>query len=62
MLDPLVKTEYGVVEGKILELKDGRLVNVFLGIPYASPPIGQLRFKVKKYFQNFENITRSLKD
>lgn len=51
MLGPLVKIEnLGVVEGKNLELKDGRLVNAFLGIPFAKPPIGELRFKVTKKF------------
>lgn len=35
-----VKIESGIVEGK----KDGP-VHVFLGIPYAAPPIGDLRWK-----------------
>jgi len=37
---PQVKTVSGVVEGK----QDGA-VDVFLGIPYAAPPIGELRWK-----------------
>ena len=37
---PQVKTVSGVVEGK----SDGP-VNVFLGIPYAAPPVGDLRWK-----------------
>jgi len=37
---PQVKTESGVVEGKA----DG-VVNAFLGIPYAAPPVGDLRWK-----------------
>jgi para-nitrobenzyl esterase len=37
---PQVKTASGVVEGK----SDGP-VNVFLGIPYAAPPVGDLRWK-----------------
>ena len=37
---PQVKTESGVVEGKV----DGA-VHAFLGIPYAAPPTGDLRWK-----------------
>jgi para-nitrobenzyl esterase len=37
---PRVKTRTGVVEGKV----DGE-VHIFLGIPYAQPPIGDLRWK-----------------
>ncbi|KAI6212770.1 Carboxylic ester hydrolase [Aphelenchoides besseyi] len=43
---PQVETNYGVVEGKRLLLPDGKEVaNVFLGCPFAKPPIGHLRFK-----------------
>src|SRR5512146_2512364 len=37
-----VKTEQGIVEGKMSG--DGK-VRVFLGIPYAAPPAGPLRWK-----------------
>src|SRR5206468_11845106 len=37
---PQVKTPLGVVEGQ----NDGP-VNAFLGIPYAAPPVGDLRWK-----------------
>jgi para-nitrobenzyl esterase len=37
---PLVKTDAGMVEGK----EDGA-VHAFLGIPYAAPPVGDLRWK-----------------
>jgi len=37
---PQVKTAAGVVEGK----EDGP-VHIFLGIPYAAPPVGDLRWK-----------------
>jgi len=37
---PRVKTHSGIVEGKV----DGQ-VHVFLGIPYAQPPVGDLRWK-----------------
>jgi para-nitrobenzyl esterase len=37
---PQVKTQSGIVEGK-----DDGTVRAFLGIPYAAPPIGDLRWK-----------------
>jgi para-nitrobenzyl esterase len=41
--DPLtVKTEHGKVHGKMLN--DGK-VKAFLGLPYAAPPVGDLRWK-----------------
>lgn len=43
--DPLIHTEYGPVIGKRTFLKDGRIARVFNGIPYAQPPIDNLRFK-----------------
>ncbi|TKR94482.1 hypothetical protein L596_008758 [Steinernema carpocapsae] len=42
---PLVKTPYGVVEGFDYTLRDGGVANVFLGIPYAKPPVGALRYE-----------------
>ena len=35
------KTNYGMVEGEILESG----IAVFRGVPYASPPVGNLRWK-----------------
>ncbi len=41
--DPLnVKTEQGAVRGKLIN--EGK-VRAFLGIPYAAPPVGELRWK-----------------
>jgi carboxylesterase type B len=39
-----VTVENGLIEGKTLSF-DGNHVNAFLGIPYAEPPVGDLRFK-----------------
>lgn len=36
----------GLVIGRILKTSNGRDFYAFRGIPYATPPIGLLRFKV----------------
>ncbi|KAL3081031.1 hypothetical protein niasHT_037499 [Heterodera trifolii] len=42
---PVVRTSYGDVIGIPRRLDSGVQVEVFLGIPFAKPPIGQLRFE-----------------
>ena len=41
---PKVSTENGVIRGKVLEASEDRKVAAFLGVPYARPPIGDLRW------------------
>ncbi|CAG2168215.1 unnamed protein product [Oppiella nova] len=49
-----VSVKNGIINGKT-ETIDGKHVNVFLGIPYAEPPVHDLRFKkpvpIKKWTQ-----------
>ena len=40
---PLVKIHQGILQGTIVETKNGRSISAFEGIPYAQPPIGKLR-------------------
>lgn len=50
-----VGTKNGCVEGFQIKCDRGP-VNIFLGIPYADPPVGELRFKVnKKNKTRFQN-------
>ena len=42
--DLVVKTNYGRVRG-MRENVNGKYVDSFLGIPFAKPPVGDLRFK-----------------
>lgn len=44
-IDPIVETKYGKVRGRYYDLKKGGQAVGFLGVPFASPPIGQLRFQ-----------------
>ncbi|XP_018494487.1 LOW QUALITY PROTEIN: acetylcholinesterase-like [Galendromus occidentalis] len=44
--DPLVvHTTKGPVRGITLQASNGKLVDAFLGIPYAKPPVGKMRFR-----------------
>ena len=56
---PRITTPIGTFQG-FKSYLDGKEVNAFLGIPYAQPPIGPLRFKkpvaIKKYLGNYKAI------
>uniref|UniRef100_A0AC34GG74 Carboxylesterase type B domain-containing protein n=1 Tax=Panagrolaimus sp. ES5 TaxID=591445 RepID=A0AC34GG74_9BILA len=47
---PIVTTEYGTIEGINYETLTGFQTEMFLGIPYAKPPINELRFEVRQLF------------
>nr|QEP99757.1 carboxyl/choline esterase CCE021 [Glyphodes pyloalis] len=58
-----VKVKNGFVSGKIEKtFLNSKVYNVFKGIPYAEPPIGELRFKPPKPHQNWEHIYEAFKD
>lgn len=46
---PEVEISDGKLEGKYMVTRRGRKFSAFLGIPYAKPPLGELRFKVIEY-------------
>lgn len=46
MVDTIVETGNGKLRGIIKENFKGEKFHGFLGIPYAKPPVGDLRFKV----------------
>lgn len=45
--DPVVTIEQGSLKGKIQSGVNGQKYYSYQGIPYAEPPIGELRFQVK---------------
>lgn len=47
MATPTVEISEGQLRGKFLEDLDGNKFYAFLGVPYAKPPVGDLRFKVR---------------
>lgn len=46
--NPLVELPIGKISGSTQKTIDGRQFYAFEGIPYAKPPIGDLRFEVIK--------------
>lgn len=54
MTDPIVEVQSGLVRGIVEKHEDGFDYYAFKGIPYAEPPIGELRFKVSiRYYNKF---------
>jgi para-nitrobenzyl esterase len=51
-----VRTATGTVEGKTSS--DGK-IQVFLGIPYAAPPVGQLRWKEPQPASSWEGVRKA---
>ena len=49
--DPVVEGDLGKISGKVLRVLDVE-VEAFLGIPYAKPPVGDLRFALPEAFGN----------
>jgi len=53
---PLVTIDVGQVLGTMKEASAGNTVYQFLGIPYAEPPIGSLRFEPPVPIARFQSI------
>lgn len=43
---PVVEIKNGKIKGEIMRTPHNRTYYAFRGIPYAKPPLGELRFKV----------------
>lgn len=54
MSSPRVKVKAGIVRGCEEKLPDGRSFLRFSGIPYAKPPVNELRFQAPQKLENFE--------
>jgi len=51
----VIKTDKGYVSGTIIG-EPGREVSIFRGIPYAAPPVGDLRWKPPQPSEPWEGI------
>ncbi|KAK9881440.1 hypothetical protein WA026_016327 [Henosepilachna vigintioctopunctata] len=43
--NPIIHTKYGKVQGEAMETFNKNIFYAFQGIPFAEPPVGELRFK-----------------
>ena len=43
---PHVTTKQGILKGKLMKSRTGKNFYGFFKVPYAKPPLGDLRFKV----------------
>ncbi|KAJ1082458.1 hypothetical protein NDU88_002626 [Pleurodeles waltl] len=53
----LVTTKYGQVQGTQLRVKgSNRVINTFFGIPFAKPPLGELRFSPPEHPEPWSDV------
>ncbi|KJH44224.1 hypothetical protein DICVIV_09735 [Dictyocaulus viviparus] len=55
-----VVTLNGIVEGFRLDIGNNKEVDLFLGIPFASPPINELRFTKPQPPSNWEGVRKCI--
>lgn len=53
-----VNTLYGEVNGFTHEYENNKIANVFLGVPFAEPPLGELRFEVPSFLFSVDVFAR----
>lgn len=58
---PVVRTKEGLIKGTYSFSKNGRLFNIFRGIPYAKPPVGDLRFGAPQPIENWNGTLDATK-
>lgn len=58
--DLVIGTTHGKVQGKLLSVLGGE-VRAFLGIPYAKPPVGKLRFHPPEPVESWQGVKEATK-
>ncbi|KAI4468859.1 carboxylesterase [Holotrichia oblita] len=58
----IINIDQGCLKGKTGQDYNGRKYHSFLGIPYAKPPIGELRFKAPQPLEKWNGIWDGTKD
>lgn len=54
--DPVVQVKNGLIRGRVSVSRGGREVVEFIGIPFAKPPVGELRFKNPQPVGNWKGV------
>lgn len=62
MGDPIVQLSEGKIKGILGKNIDGGTIYKFLGVPYAKPPTGELRFKAPQPVEPWEGIKDATED
>uniref|UniRef100_A0AC35G4M1 Carboxylesterase type B domain-containing protein n=1 Tax=Panagrolaimus sp. PS1159 TaxID=55785 RepID=A0AC35G4M1_9BILA len=57
--DPIVETIYGSVEGFNYKMESGENAEIFLGLPFAAPPIENLRFEKPQEVQKWNETLKA---
>ncbi|XP_067006683.2 juvenile hormone esterase [Anabrus simplex] len=60
--DPVVRTAQGQLRGSVLRTVDGRDIFSFRGVPFAKPPVGDLRFKAPVPVESWDGIRNATED
>lgn len=60
--DLKVRIEDGRVIGRFLTSESGRTIRAFMGIPYAEPPVGNLRFRAPVKVKPWQGILIAQKE
>jgi len=56
----LLKTKLGILEG-VRSIKFNKHLYTFLSVPYAKPPVGELRFKAPQMIEKWDGIMQATK-
>ena len=59
--DLVVQTTKGKIQGMDLMTSHGRQVSAWHGIPYAQPPVGNLRFRHPRPIDHWEGVKQTTK-
>ncbi|XP_067006682.2 juvenile hormone esterase [Anabrus simplex] len=59
---PVVRTAQGQLRGSVLKTVDGRDIFSFRGVPFARPPVGDLRFKAPVPMESWDGIRNATED
>ncbi|KAK9511867.1 hypothetical protein O3M35_000440 [Rhynocoris fuscipes] len=62
LAQPTVRIRQGELSGRYMSTVNGRSISAFLGIPYAKPPIGNLRFKEPVPADPWEGVYNATSD